>query len=452
MKLGRATSSLTAPANRTASAPETIPPLSSIRAERPAPQRGRSFRTAISRRSSPRSSSAWRWQAADVLLRHAAALSRARADRGDDRIAGGRRAHLCCASDSTPATCSTRLPRGEVTMFFGVPTMYVRLLENAGERHAAADSPVRFGQRGAIGRNCIARSKIVLELRFSNATARRSSGSLSATATRVRASRAASAFHCRAFACASPRPTVPDRCRQARSANFWSHGANVFRGILGKAAGTAASFAVDDEGTRWYRSGDLAQYDPPSGVYRIVGRIKELIITGGFNVYPREVEDAHRTVAKACAPARSSASPTRRAANSRSRSSKSKAPSIREALLNSLRSQLASFKIPKEIRVLDTLPRNAMGKLDKPALRSCSFNGTPLRVLAGAYRLQPAFDDRAQGALRNLRPERNADRAFRRLIFAQLLTQASRSRAHCKDRSQCVSRVHRTRGMASLDI
>ena len=55
--------------------------------------------------------------------------------------------------------------------------------------------------------------------------------------------------------------------------------------------GDRSPFLTDEEGTRWYRSGDLAMYDEAHCVYRIVGRLKELIITGGFNVYPREIED-----------------------------------------------------------------------------------------------------------------------------------------------------------------
>src|SRR6202020_2742831 len=47
---------------------------------------------------------------------------------------------------------------------------------------------------------------------------------------------------------------------------------------------------VDFDGRQWFRSGDSMRFDPDTGVYVVMGRLKELIISGGFNVYPLEVE------------------------------------------------------------------------------------------------------------------------------------------------------------------
>ena len=63
-------------------------------------------------------------------------------------------------------------------------------------------------------------------------------------------------------------------------------GPNVFSGYWRRPEATAASFRGD-----WFRTGDLGAVDP-DGYVRIVGRAKELIISGGYNVYPREVEEA----------------------------------------------------------------------------------------------------------------------------------------------------------------
>jgi acyl-CoA synthetase (AMP-forming)/AMP-acid ligase II len=146
-------------------------------------------------------------------------------------------------------------------------------------------------------------------------------------------------------------------------------GPNVFSGYWGRPDASAEAFSVDAEGTHWYRSGDLARYDAEGSVYRIVGRIKEVIVTGGFNVYPREVEDAIETFpgVRACAvvgkpdPARGELPvafiETDGALDA-------------DALLATLRERIASFKIPKELRRIERLPRNAMGKLDKSALRA----------------------------------------------------------------------------------
>jgi malonyl-CoA/methylmalonyl-CoA synthetase len=309
---------------------------------------------------------AWRWQANDVLLAtlplfHVHGLIAATTA----SLAAGSRIMLRERFDARDVLDT--IAAGAVTMFFGVPTMYVRLLENSGERTvppirlyvsgSAALSPEthrafedRFGAR-ILERYGATEFGFALGNRYAGP---RIAGSVGVPMPGVRVRIAA--------------PDGLEPLPEGAIGELLVAGANVFVGYWERPQDTAASFAVDDDGTRWYRSGDLAQYDAADDVYRIVGRIKELIITGGFNVYPREVEDALERLegVRACAvvgkpdPARG------------------ELPIAfvevegfvdTEALLISLRSQLASFKIPKEIRVLDTLPRNAMGKLDKPALR-----------------------------------------------------------------------------------
>ncbi len=65
-------------------------------------------------------------------------------------------------------------------------------------------------------------------------------------------------------------------------------GPQVFSGYRGAPEVTAASFFGDG----WFRTGDIGRIDPSDGYLSITGRLKELIITGGMNVYPREVESA----------------------------------------------------------------------------------------------------------------------------------------------------------------
>ena len=67
-------------------------------------------------------------------------------------------------------------------------------------------------------------------------------------------------------------------------------GPNVFAGYWRRPEATEEAF--DDEG--WFRTGDLGELDE-AGCLRLRGRAKELVISGGLNVYPREVEDALRT-------------------------------------------------------------------------------------------------------------------------------------------------------------
>jgi acyl-CoA synthetase (AMP-forming)/AMP-acid ligase II len=130
---------------------------------------------------------------------------------------------------------------------------------------------------------------------------------------------------------------------------------------------TEAAFVTDANGTRWYASGDLALYDASDRVYRIVGRSKELIISGGFNIYPREIEieiDRHPGVVASAVVGIPDAA-------------RGELPIAfvevleaidTEALLTMLRERLASFKLPRAVHVVDALPRNAMGKIEKQKL------------------------------------------------------------------------------------
>jgi malonyl-CoA/methylmalonyl-CoA synthetase len=140
-------------------------------------------------------------------------------------------------------------------------------------------------------------------------------------------------------------------------------GPNVFAGYLGGVG--ADAFTAD----AWFRTGDLGRADP-DGYLRVVGRAKELIITGGFNVYPREVEEVLRDhpgvadVAVVGVPdpewgervvACVVAADIPRAADA-------------AALVAWTAERLAPYKRPREVRFVDELPRNAMGKVVRAEL------------------------------------------------------------------------------------
>jgi malonyl-CoA/methylmalonyl-CoA synthetase len=310
---------------------------------------------------------AWRWQAGDVLLVtlplfHVHGLIAA----ATASLAAGGRVLLRERFDADDVL--ETIASGTVTMFFGVPTMYVRLLERAGERALA---PIRLYVSGSAALS--PETHRAFEERFGAAILERYGATEFgfALGNRYAGPRVPGSV-------GIPMPGVrvrvaaPDGAEPLPAGEIGEllvAGPNVFAGYWQRPADTRAAFAVDAEGTRWYRSGDLAHYDPDDDVYRIVGRIKELIITGGFNVYPREVEDAMERLegVRACAvvgkpdPARGELPVA---------FVEAEGFVDPEALLLLLRAQLASFKVPKEIRILDALPRNAMGKLDKPALRA----------------------------------------------------------------------------------
>jgi len=125
---------------------------------------------------------------------------------------------------------------------------------------------------------------------------------------------------------------------------------------------TAEEFTADG----FFKTGDVGRQDPDGRVW-ISGRAKDLIISGGFNVYPKEVEqvlDALPGVVESAVIGLSH-------------------PDFGEAVvaviagwgdeaavIAAVREQLAAFKTPKRVFFVDDLPRNAMGKVQKAELRA----------------------------------------------------------------------------------
>jgi len=148
------------------------------------------------------------------------------------------------------------------------------------------------------------------------------------------------------------------------------HGPNVFAGYWRMPEKTEAEFRPDG----FFITGDVGKIDE-CGYVHIVGRAKDLIITGGFNVYPKEIEseiDALPGVAEsavigvphpdfgegvtACVVCHTGAAVSE------------------QAVLTALQGRLAKFKLPKRVVFLDNLPRNAMGKVQKNVLRERNAN------------------------------------------------------------------------------
>jgi malonyl-CoA/methylmalonyl-CoA synthetase len=121
----------------------------------------------------------------------------------------------------------------------------------------------------------------------------------------------------------------------------------------------------------WFVTGDLATRDTALGEYRIVGRARDLILSGGFNVYPREVEEAlesHPAVAEAAvfgAADRDLGEAVQAIVVLRADASASE-----DDLLEHCRARIASYKKPRTIHFATALPKNAMGKLIRSELRA----------------------------------------------------------------------------------
>jgi malonyl-CoA/methylmalonyl-CoA synthetase len=142
-------------------------------------------------------------------------------------------------------------------------------------------------------------------------------------------------------------------------------GPNVFAGYWRMPEKTAQEFRADG----YFITGDVARVDA-DGYIHIVGRAKDLVISGGFNVYPKEVEseiDAIDGVLESAvfgAPHADFGEGVTAVVVPRPG-----AALTETAILAALGGRLAKFKAPKRIIVVESVPRNAMGKVQKAALR-----------------------------------------------------------------------------------
>jgi long-chain acyl-CoA synthetase len=142
-------------------------------------------------------------------------------------------------------------------------------------------------------------------------------------------------------------------------------GHNVMKGYFGRPEETAQTLRGG-----WLRTGDLG-YRDFDGYLFIVDRKKDLVIRGGYNVYPREVEEilhAHPAVAEAAVIGRPDERLGEEVVAVVSLRPGSVATS--EELIEHCRQQLAAYKYPREIRIVESLPKGPTGKILKTALRS----------------------------------------------------------------------------------
>ena len=142
-------------------------------------------------------------------------------------------------------------------------------------------------------------------------------------------------------------------------------GPNVFGGYWRMPDKTREEFTTDG----YFRTGDMGEW-LPNGYLKIVGRAKDLIITGGLNVYPKEIEekiDALPGVTESAVigvPDPDLGEAVTAVVVARAGSTLSEGD-----LLSALKTEIAGFKVPKRVHFVGDLPRNAMGKVQKNVLR-----------------------------------------------------------------------------------
>jgi malonyl-CoA/methylmalonyl-CoA synthetase len=168
-----------------------------------------------------------------------------------------------------------------------------------------------------------------------------------------------------------PLPGVEVRLHDGGHGEIEVRGPNVFPGYWQREDATRASFTDDG----FFRTGDLGELDD-AGYLRIVGRSKELIISGGYNVYPREVEDvlgthpAFAEVTVAGRPSEEWGEEVTAFVVLRPGADGDEVVEVPDiaAVRAWAGDRLAPFKLPRAIVVLDQLPRNALGKVVKGQL------------------------------------------------------------------------------------
>lgn len=256
----------------------------------------------------------------------------------------------------------------EATVFMGVPTLYVRLLGEAALTPEAA----------AHMRLFVAGSAPLLPETFEAWHDRTGHTIVERYGMSETVMLASNAYHARdgerrAGTVGKALPGVQLRirgdkgqpCRSGEIGGIEVKGPNVFKGYWRMPEKTAEEFTPD----LWFKTGDVGKLDE-NGVLSIVGRSKDLIISGGYNVYPAEIEgylneqpgvaesavvgvphpDFGEGVIAVVIP-------------------RAGATIDGVELIAAMKSKIAAFKVPKRVFVESELPRNQMGKVQKNLLR-----------------------------------------------------------------------------------
>lgn len=252
-----------------------------------------------------------------------------------------------------------RLPQATVMM--GVPTHYARLLKEDGFGSATAQLRLAISGSAPLSRE--------IADRFLAVTGRPIIERYGSTETAI-VTAVPAGTHDRAGFVGWALPGVEVRVRTsdgvyARAAigSLETRGHNVFAGYWQQPGADADAFTADG----WFVTGDIASIDE-TGCVSLIGRSKDLIITGGLNVYPKEVEEALDAL---LAGGESAVFGVPHADFGEAVVAAVEAAEVCEAkLIHALRERLAPYKVPKRILQVPEIPRNRVGKVLKNELRA----------------------------------------------------------------------------------
>jgi malonyl-CoA/methylmalonyl-CoA synthetase len=240
------------------------------------------------------------------------------------------------------------------TLFFGVPAIYVRLLDTP----ETAAREIGSGMRLFVSGSAPLPAQVLEEFRarFGHTILER----YGMTETMMNLSNPYAGER-RAGTVGFPLPGISARIDD--TGELWIKGPNVFSGYWKREDATRAAFADG-----WFKTGDIATRSG-DGYYTLCGRRSDLIISGGFNIYPREIEEflaEQPEIAEAAV----IAEPDR---------VRGEVPVAYVVLRTEIdgatldarcREKLASFKIPRRFEAVAQLPRNALGKVQKHLLKN----------------------------------------------------------------------------------
>jgi long-chain acyl-CoA synthetase len=152
-------------------------------------------------------------------------------------------------------------------------------------------------------------------------------------------------------------------------------GPQVMSGYWKKPEETAAVFVSDSQGRGWFRTGDIVTVDA-DGFVKIVDRIKELVITGGFNVSPSEVEDALRSFAGVADVAIVGLPSARNGEEVVAAVVTQPGQTVDvEAFRAYGKETLGAYKVPRQVFFVDELPKSLIGKVLRKKVRDSLVEG-----------------------------------------------------------------------------
>ena len=307
----------------------------------------------------------WGWQPSDVLIHvlpvfHVHGLFVA----SHGALLAG--AKMLWFNKFEPKATIAQLPRA--TVFMGVPTLYVRMLAE----------PTLTREACASMRLFVAGSAPLLPETFDAWRERTGHTIVERYGMSETVMLTSNPYHAkdgerRAGTVGYPLPGVQLRihdekgqpCRRDEIGGIEVKGPNVFKGYWRMPEKTAEEFTPD----LWFKTGDVGKIDE-HGVVTIVGRSKDLIISGGYNVYPAEIEgylNEHLDVAESAVIG--VPHPDFGEAVVAVVVPKPGARIDTAALIAGLKGKIANFKVPKQVYIEPELPRNQMGKVQKNLLR-----------------------------------------------------------------------------------